>query len=155
MIQEPEVRVTHRNSRDAEMRVALRRWRQTPEDAELAVRLLTALDRAGMLPDSVRQEEDGPGPAAAPGRHVVRPIGSNMTEVDTGRSLVLVSYQTPVAFLSRGSTTAYVIDPIPPASPGGLRPSATTAKHIRQWIATHGVLGQEPADAEDIRAAMR
>lgn len=125
-----------RRNSDAEMRLALRRWRANQGDGELALRLLGALDRAGLLPDSTgRPERSARKPARRHG------VGRNMTEVDVGDVVGLVSYDTPVAFLSRGSTTAYVIDPMP---------SPTTARHIRTWLASHGVLGQEPASAEEI-----
>lgn len=128
-----------RRNSDAEMRLALRRWRANQSDGELGVRLLGALDRAGLLPDNVER----PKTTKKPPRRFS--VGANMTEVDAGDTVGLVSYDTPVAFLSRGSTTAYVISPMP---------SRTTAKHIRTWLASHGVLGQEPATAEEIAAAL-
>jgi len=129
-----------RNSFDAEMRIALRKWRGSPDDGELARKLVFALDRAGALPDS------GPAqPAATRVPVPLRRIGANATEVDNGESRVLVSYSTPVAFLTRNSRIAFVIDHVQ---------SRTTAKHISQWLASNGITHTEPVPAGDIVAAM-
>lgn len=51
-------------------------------------------------------------------------IGSNMTEVDTGRALILISYSTPVAARVNGKLlrTAQAH-------------SKTTTRHINKWLA--------------------
>jgi hypothetical protein len=56
----------------------------------------------------------------------VRNIGSNMTEIETAKGTILVSYSTPVAAcLSDG--TGYIRT--------ACRWSVTTSKHINKWLA--------------------
>ena len=51
-------------------------------------------------------------------------IGSNMTEVDTGSALILVSYSTPVAASISGSFIRTA-----------KKHSNTTTRHINKWLA--------------------
>lgn len=51
-------------------------------------------------------------------------IGSNMTEVDTGSALILVSYSTPVAASISGSFIRTA-----------KKYSQTTTRHINKWLA--------------------
>ena len=53
----------------------------------------------------------------------LKPIGNNQTELDTGKAVILFSYETPVAVYSHGKyyrTDKYF--------------SPTTSKHINKWI---------------------
>ena len=63
----------------------------------------------------------------------LKPIASNMTEVQIGNKVVLFSYQTPVAYLEKGDailkdrmfvTTKYW--------------SNTTSRHITKWVNSLG-----------------
>ena len=71
-----------------------------------------------------------------------KPIGSNMTEVETGPYTILFSYQEPVAYHYGG---------IAEDKRGFYRTnkfwSVTTSKHINKWLA--GAKAQE-VDQEDI-----
>lgn len=55
----------------------------------------------------------------------LKPIASNMTELELDGKRVLFSYQTPVAFKIMGLSTVYVTDRFY---------SQTTKKHITKWI---------------------
>lgn len=55
----------------------------------------------------------------------LRPIASNMTELNTGTYTILFSYQTPVACHKNGEGY-YKTD---------CRFSVTTSKHISKWLA--------------------
>ncbi len=54
----------------------------------------------------------------------IKPIGSNMTEVETSTATVLFSYRTPVAACIRGE--GYVRT--------NKRWSVTTSRHINKWL---------------------
>jgi len=55
----------------------------------------------------------------------VRNIGSNLTEVETSEFLILVSYQTPVAFQDKKTGEFFKTDK---------KWSVTTSKQITKWL---------------------
>lgn len=55
----------------------------------------------------------------------LRPIASNMTEVETEKATILFSYQTPVACYMNDGTGFYRTSH---------RFSVTTSKHINKWL---------------------
>lgn len=55
----------------------------------------------------------------------VRQIGPNRTEVNTDQYSILVSYQTPVAYLDKSGTGFFRTSK---------KWSVTTSKHINQWL---------------------
>ncbi len=57
----------------------------------------------------------------------VRNIGSNMTEIEIGDKLILVSYETPVACAIMGDGYYRT----------SKKWSATTTRHINKWLASH------------------
>lgn len=58
----------------------------------------------------------------------LNPIGSNMTEIESGDYTVLFSYQTPVAYHKAGEGFAKT----------NKHWSATTTRHINKWLEYHG-----------------
>ena len=53
------------------------------------------------------------------------PLASNMTEVETGKYRVLLSYKTPVAYKILGLSTVYKTNKYW---------SRTTTRHINKWL---------------------
>ena len=62
----------------------------------------------------------------------VRSIGSNVTEVETDKATILVSYSTPVAACLKDGSGFYRTSK---------RFSVTTSRHINQWL--HGANATE------------
>jgi len=58
----------------------------------------------------------------------LKPLASNMTEVEIGNKLVLFSYKTPVAYLD--GENVYVTDKFW---------SRTTSRHITKWFDSMGL----------------
>jgi len=63
----------------------------------------------------------------------LKPIGSNMTTVETGKALILFSYETPVAVFIEGEGYYRT----------SKKWSVTTSRHINKW------LGGASADERD------
>ena len=55
----------------------------------------------------------------------IRPIASNMTEVETEKATILFSYKTPVACCMNDGTGFFKTD---------CRWSKTTSRHINKWL---------------------
>ena len=55
----------------------------------------------------------------------LKKLGANLTEIDTGKMQILVSYQTPVAMHYSGDDMVYITDKFW---------SRTTSHHINSWI---------------------
>ncbi len=68
----------------------------------------------------------------------VRNIGSNQTEVRAADKLVLVSYETPVAYIDSAGL----------AHVSKEKYSRTTTKHVNQWLQSHNI-GPEKTVLED------
>lgn len=62
----------------------------------------------------------------------IKPIGSDQTELHLQDYVILFSYETPVAYLHRGSGKYYRTSK---------KWSRTTSKHINQWLG--GVSAEE------------
>jgi len=58
----------------------------------------------------------------------LKPIASNMTEVEVGNKVILFSYQTPVAYHDLGVGYAKT----------NKHWSATTSRHINKWLKLNG-----------------
>jgi len=58
----------------------------------------------------------------------LKPLASNMTEVEVGDFTILFSYQTPVACHEAGVGVSQTEH----------KWSATTTRHINKWMNTHG-----------------
>ena len=56
----------------------------------------------------------------------IRPIASNMTEVETDKATILFSYKTPVACCMNDGTGFYKTSH---------KWSVTTSRHINKWLA--------------------
>lgn len=55
----------------------------------------------------------------------LKPIGSNMTQIETDQHIVLFSYETPVAFQHKATGKYYRTSK---------KWSTTTSKHINKWL---------------------
>lgn len=55
----------------------------------------------------------------------LRKLGQNMHELETGSTLLLFSYETPVAVLDIDRQLMARVDP---------SPSRTSSKHVTQWL---------------------
>ena len=60
----------------------------------------------------------------------IKPIASNMTELELNDYTILFSYQTPVAYHRSGVGFFRT----------GKKWSATTSRHINKWLAHHGAI---------------
>jgi hypothetical protein len=78
---------------------------ETQEKAPMSEELKTAFNKAAMLE--------------------LRPLGSNVTEIETDEAIVLFSYSTPVAYQDKATGAFYRTSE---------RYSVTTSRHINKWL---------------------
>jgi hypothetical protein len=71
----------------------------------------------------------------------LKPIASNMTEVELGQITVLFSYETPVAYRVKATNEYYKTNKYW---------SRTTSKHINKWIPDSGEVMIRETDQEDL-----
>jgi hypothetical protein len=71
----------------------------------------------------------------------VKNIGSNMTEVETAKATILVSYETPVAACMNDGTGFIKTD---------CRWSQTTTRHINKWLDGRGAVEVEQSVLDNL-----
>lgn len=125
---------------DIELMEALRNYRKEPFN-DNAARLVAAMDRAGVMPDSPREDTDGGGPITCD----LDDKGNATGWIEIGDRRMLLFHKHVVAVQVIGQPA--VVNPDPLCS------SVTTKKRLREWpFARHTVWRPDGADLTNLPA---